>query len=246
MNKKSISAGPVPAAAAEKAEQNVCPSAASGAIASAGAAPLAQAVADGLTPDTNTENSPLLPAKSAKKRKTASAKSPATLVSVSNESAVVPGPDPARRASLAPAKKRKTTSAKRRRTRAVPQFRPQYSEQLLAFFDVAPFKVTEVTKKDGSISLLETAAELPTFAAFARSLGVTQQVLLEWEEQEPSFAEAAKKARDLQGDILIQNSLRGNYSASFAMFTAKNILGWSDGKNEPASAPHPLIVRWEK
>ena len=208
MNKKSISAGPVPAAAAEKAEQNVCPSAASGAIASAGAAPLAQAVSDGLSPDTNTVSSPLLPAKSAKKGK--------------------------------------TTSAKRRRTRAVPQFRPQYSEQLLAFFDVAPFKVTEVTKKDGSISLLETAAELPTFAAFARSLGVTQQVLLEWEEQEPSFAEAAKKARDLQGDILIQNSLRGNYSASFAMFTAKNILGWSDGKNEPASAPHPLIVRWEK
>ncbi len=125
-------------------------------------------------------------------------------------------------------------------------YQQKYSEQLLAFFDVAPFKVTEVLKKDGSVSLLETAAELPTFAAFARSLGVTQSVLLQWEEEYPDFAEAAKKARDLQGDILIQNSLRGNYSASFAMFTAKNILGWSDGKNESSPAPLSVVVRWEK
>ena len=100
--------------------------------------------------------------------------------------------------------------------------------------------------RDGSITLLETASELPTFAAFARSLGVTQSTLMAWEEKHADFAEAAKKARDLQGDILIQNSLRGNYSASFAVFTAKNILGWSDGKDEPKQPSRPLVVRWEK
>ena len=45
---------------------------------------------------------------------------------------------------------------------------------------------------------------------------------------------------------LYKNSLRGNYSASFAVFTAKNILGWSDGKDEPKQPPRPLVVRWEK
>lgn len=127
-----------------------------------------------------------------------------------------------------------------------PEYQAEFAPRLLAFFDVPPFKVTEVMKKDGSVTLLETASELPTFAAFARDLGVTQSRLMEWEEQHPEFAEAAKKARDLQGDILIQNSLRGNYSSSFAVFTAKNILGWSDGKDETKPSDKPLVVRWEK
>jgi len=121
---------------------------------------------------------------------------------------------------------------------------PEFAERLLAFFDVPPFRVTEVQKKDGSVTLLETASELPTFAAFARSLGVTQAQLMRWEETYADFAEAAKKARDLQGDILIQNSLRGNYSSSFAVFTAKNILGWTDGKE--TITPKTIVVRWEK
>lgn len=124
------------------------------------------------------------------------------------------------------------------------RYRPEFCERLLLFFDVPPFTVTEVTKRDGSVSLVETAAELPTFAAFAKMLGTTCKVLAEWEEKHPAFRQAALKARDLQGNILIQNSLRGNYSASFAMFTAKNLLGWKDGK-EDASAPAPLVVRWE-
>lgn len=125
-------------------------------------------------------------------------------------------------------------------------YRPEFCARLLAFFDVPPFKITEVQKKDGSISLLETASELPTFAAFARQLGVTQACLVHWEEKYPDFAQAAKKARDLQGDILIQNSLRGNYSASFAVFTAKNILGWTDGKESSEKPCQTIVVRWEK
>lgn len=139
----------------------------------------------------------------------------------------------------------KTTAKNDLASAAVPEYHPEFAERLLAFFDVPPFRVTEVQKKDGSITLLETASELPTFAAFARSLGVTQAQLMRWEEQHPDFADAAKKARDLQGDILIQNSLRGNYASSFAVFTAKNILGWSDGKEGP-SLPQTIVVRWKK
>lgn len=150
------------------------------------------------------------------------------------------------KASAKRVKTRKTPAKTRRTAKTGPEYRPEFCARLLAFFDVPPFKVTEVQKKDGSITLLETASELPTFAAFARSLGVTQSTLMAWEEKHADFADAAKKARDLQGDILIQNSLRGNYSASFAVFTAKNILGWSDGKDEPKQPPRPLVVRWEK
>ena len=125
------------------------------------------------------------------------------------------------------------------------RYQPEFCERLLAFFDVPAFHVTEVTKRDGSVSLVETAAELPTFAAFAKQLGTTCEVLKSWETKHPAFHEAAQKARDLQSNILIQNSLRGNYSASFAVFTAKNLLGWQDGK-EDAATRTPITISWEK
>ncbi len=124
------------------------------------------------------------------------------------------------------------------------RYRPQYCEALIQFFDVKPFSTTEVIKKDGSVSVVETASLLPTFAAFAHTLGVTCATLLEWEKVHPAFAQAAQRARDLQGNILIQNGLRGNYSSSFVVFTAKNLLGWKEGK-EDIPAGGPLVVRWE-
>ena len=125
------------------------------------------------------------------------------------------------------------------------RYQPEFCDKLLTFFDIPPFHITEVTKKDGSVTLIETAAELPTFAAFAKQIGTTCEVLKGWESKHTAFREAAQKARDLQSNILIQNSLRGNYSASFAMFTAKNLLGWKDGK-EDAVMSGPISIRWEE
>ena len=125
------------------------------------------------------------------------------------------------------------------------KYDPSFCEELLHFFDGAAFSVTEVQKKDGSISLLETAAELPTFAAFAKKIGVTCAQLRAWEEKHIEFKHACEQARDRQGNILIQNSLRGNYSASFAAFTAKNLLGWNDGKDVP-KATGPVVIAWEE
>lgn len=129
------------------------------------------------------------------------------------------------------------------KAKEVVKYAPQYCEKLLAFFDVPAFSVTEVQKKDGSVSVVETACELPTFASFAKQIGTTCTVLKTWEKQHPAFAEAAQKARDMQGNILVQNSLRGNYAASFAMFTAKNLLGWNDGKE--TALPAAIVVRWD-
>lgn len=125
------------------------------------------------------------------------------------------------------------------------RYRPQWCRELVEFFDVPAFHVTEVMKKDGSISLVETAAALPTFAGFAKKIGTTCRVLSQWEQAHPAFKEAMERARDLQGNILLQNSLRGNYAASFAIFTAKNLLGWKDGREE-MPVPGPLVVRWEE
>ncbi len=120
-----------------------------------------------------------------------------------------------------------------------------FCEELIRFFDVPAFHITEIAKKDGSVSLVEHASELPTFAAFAKKLGTTVAVLHMWEKKHPAFGQAAQRARDLQGNILLQNSLRGNYASSFAIFTAKNLLGWKDNKEETPFTG-PLVVRWEE
>lgn len=123
------------------------------------------------------------------------------------------------------------------------KYQPGFCEELLAFFDGAAFTVTEIQKRDGSISLVETACELPTFAAFAKKINVTCAQLRAWEEKYPAFRYACEQARDRQANILIQNSLRGNYTSSFAMFTAKNLLGWKDGKEE-TEAVGPVTIEW--
>ncbi len=125
-------------------------------------------------------------------------------------------------------------------------YQPEYCEELLHFFDGPAFSVTEVQKRDGSISLLETAAELPTFAAFAKKIGVTCEELRAWEKAHPAFAYACEQARDRQGNILLQNSLRGNYASSFAVFTAKNLLGWKDGKPTASTPEEPLVIQWRE
>ena len=124
------------------------------------------------------------------------------------------------------------------------KYSASFCEEMIAFFDVKAFCVTQVPKKDGSVALVETAAELPTFAAFAKKLGVTEAELKEWENKYPSFKYACEQARDRQGNILLQNSLRGNYTASFAVFAAKNLLGWKDGKNRDSNVG-PITVCWE-
>ncbi len=44
----------------------------------------------------------------------------------------------------------------------------------------------------------------------------------------PEFSAAYKRVTDAQERILITNGLKGGYQANFAIFTAKNVLGWRD------------------
>jgi hypothetical protein len=76
----------------------------------------------------------------------------------------------------------------------------------------------------------------PTLAGFAASIGVTRDTLHEWanaktEEgtlKHPEFSDAYKRAKEMQEQNLVIGALTGAYNASFAIFTAKNVLGWRD------------------
>ena len=78
--------------------------------------------------------------------------------------------------------------------------------------------------------------DFPTLAGFAGKLGVSRDTLYEWATgkhedgtlKHSEFSYAYKRAKELQEQNLVTGALNGVYNATFAIFTAKNVLGWRD------------------
>ena len=112
------------------------------------------------------------------------------------------------------------------------KYKPEYCQEIIKFFDrelVHHVAKEVIHPKDGVISIMEErATDLPLFEAFAHSIDVHVDTLHEWKKVYPEFSESYKRAKQLQKEHLVTNAMQGRYSNSFAIFTAKNILGWRD------------------
>lgn len=126
------------------------------------------------------------------------------------------------------------------------RYKKEYCDALIKYFNREPYFETPVitTYKDGStkeeVKLIP--ADLPTLAGFAVSIGVHRETLNNWANEKkknkygeetnellhPEFFDAFKRAKDYQENILVINGIQGNYNPAFAIFTAKNIIGWRD------------------
>lgn len=102
---------------------------------------------------------------------------------------------------------------------------PEYCEKIIEHFDQEPFSTT---MDETSGKLIRSAILLPTLTNFAKKIGVARCTIYEWAERHPEFSDAVKRAQELQEEILMQNGLFGGYEKTFAIFTAKNVLGWRD------------------
>ena len=112
------------------------------------------------------------------------------------------------------------------------KYKEEYCEGIIKYFDV-PTSV-EKKNKDGSIKIIPS--DLPLLSGFAGSIGVCRDTVYEWANgknedeslKHPDFSYALKRAKDLQEKLLVTNAMKGLYNSTFAIFTAKNILGWRD------------------
>lgn len=102
------------------------------------------------------------------------------------------------------------------------KYKASYCAELIKFFDVPPY----VRTADG----LEPN-DLPTFQAFAKKIGIHRSTLADWREAHPEFEFAWEMAKYCQHEVLLQNGLRQLYPGAFAIFAAKNVLGWRDSKD---------------
>lgn len=115
------------------------------------------------------------------------------------------------------------------------------AEDMIKYFDIVPGYDEFVENSKGMMCSVRVANDFPTLAGFAIKLGVGTSTLWDWahrvypkghekagELRHPEFSEAYKRVSDFQQHILITNGLKNGYHANFAIFTAKNVIGWRD------------------
>jgi len=110
------------------------------------------------------------------------------------------------------------------------KYQPRYADELLNYFNCSAI---ERDDRGGIV-----AGHFPTLARFAANIGVCRDTLQEWAKVHAKFSAAYKKAKDLQEANLIEGTLAGAYQPSFAIFTAKNVLGWRDKTETELSGPN--------
>ncbi len=101
---------------------------------------------------------------------------------------------------------------------------PKYNAKLipimLQYFSRPPYE----RGHDGKL----VPSDLPTFKKFAADNNFSPARYDEWRRVSAEFRAAYEKCKAYQEHFLLANSLRGLYQQSYAIFTAKNLLGWRD------------------
>jgi hypothetical protein len=116
-------------------------------------------------------------------------------------------------------------------------YKDEYVDELIKFFDVPAYTERPLFDKNGDEKGTDMVPnKFPTLARFATNIGVTRETLHDWATKQnedgtlryPDFSYAYKKAKEYQEAILVEGTMAGAFQANFAIFTAKNVLGWRD------------------
>lgn len=112
------------------------------------------------------------------------------------------------------------------------EYKPEYADMLRAYFEREPMTEVERSGYDAEgkpcMVIEQVPTSFPTLAGFACMIGVHRETLLNWSAAHPEFFDAYKMAKEHQERILVENGLMGRYEKTFAIFTAKNVIGWRD------------------
>jgi hypothetical protein len=115
------------------------------------------------------------------------------------------------------------------------KYKPEYCQQLIDYFSIEPLEIIreqEITDTEGGKYISRRLPRrFPWFEGFARKIGIHRNTLKNWCAEHPEFAEAYETAKDLQREFLVDIGLSGATSASFAIFTMKNVCGWRDERD---------------
>lgn len=124
------------------------------------------------------------------------------------------------------------------------KFKEEYTQQLLDYFNTEPYKEVIHTDKEGNTKTVFVPNKFPTLARFACNIGVCKDTIYEWsvakndkgELLHPEFSVAYKRSKAYQEAILAEGGMMGAFQTNFAIFTAKNVIGWRDKIEQETNA----------
>lgn len=111
------------------------------------------------------------------------------------------------------------------------KYKKEYCQEIIDFFESEPKTIgyKRTYFMSGALKSEEpTARWFPTFQGFARSIGVDLLTLERWRDKHPEFRSAYARAKEIQEEIWLQESLSGRFNAQFAKFFGVNCLGYKD------------------
>jgi hypothetical protein len=110
-------------------------------------------------------------------------------------------------------------------------YEERFCEEMVNHFDIDKYKNKEIEVASGGRKVITTqivANSFPTFEGFARKIGTTHRVLLEWSRKHEDFKKAYTICKEIQKEFLIEHGLLGGYNMAFAKFLAVNVTDLRD------------------
>ena len=115
-------------------------------------------------------------------------------------------------------------------------YKDEFCDQLIEFFNIEPYEEKLIPDRSGGKKREVVPCKFPTLARFSCIIGVTRETLHDWatsklpngELKHPEFSYSYKRAKEYQESLLVEGAMAGAFNPAFAIFTAKNILGWRD------------------
>lgn len=109
----------------------------------------------------------------------------------------------------------------------------EYNQSILDWFDRPLTRKVKRLDKKGEVVEVEIANDFPTFQGWCISIDIHTDTLNEWkkpenEEKYPGFSVAYKKAKVLQEQYWVSNTMQGLHDTTFAIFWGKNNMGYRD------------------
>lgn len=119
----------------------------------------------------------------------------------------------------------------------MPAGRPaKYNQQILdkaknwiENYEISYDTPVTITKDGKTVEKMVEKANLPPFDMdLAKYLNIARQTYYRWVREHKEFSDTIKELKNKFEEVLVKNALAGHYNPAFAIFTAKNCIGWKD------------------
>ena len=119
------------------------------------------------------------------------------------------------------------------------KYDPSFPSDLINWFDVDAYR--ELVDQNGKEYLLPN--KFPTLAGWCGKMLISRECLHEWVRVHQEFSDAYGIAKERQEAILVQGAMSGAFNSGFAVFTAKNMMGWRDKQPDEVVEQKPVEIR---